>query len=117
MSTFEITIERKMGNRWPVLVERTSPGASLRLRAEGTLLLGPEAEQALLAAVSRRVGRGGSRPRGADPPLVTVARPTMPLTLGKIRARGACKARSALIPADFCAYPRHTKAMTPSGQR
>src|SRR5215207_7722351 len=51
MSTFEITIERKTGDGWPVVVERTSPGASLRLRAEGTLLLGPEAEQALLAAV------------------------------------------------------------------
>src|SRR5215216_1000084 len=51
MSTFEITIERKSGDRWPVVVERTSPGASLRLRTEGTLLLGPEAERALLAAV------------------------------------------------------------------
>src|SRR5215207_7050492 len=49
MSTFEITIERKSGDRWPVVVERTSPGASLRLRAEGTLLIGPESEQALLA--------------------------------------------------------------------
>src|SRR5918995_2844306 len=51
MSTFEITLERKTGDGWPVVVERTSPGASLRLRAEGTLLLGPETEQALLAAV------------------------------------------------------------------
>jgi hypothetical protein len=51
MSTFEITIERQTGDHWPVVVERTSPGASLRLRAEGTLLLGPEAERALLAAV------------------------------------------------------------------
>src|SRR5215204_3858755 len=51
MSTFEITIERKTGDGWPVVVERTRPGASLRLRAEGTLLIGPEAEQALLAAV------------------------------------------------------------------
>src|SRR5215208_7112619 len=50
MSTFEITIERKAADRWPVVVERTSPGASLRLRTEGTLLLGPEAERALLSA-------------------------------------------------------------------
>jgi hypothetical protein len=59
MSTFKITIERKTGDHWPVVVERTSPGASLRLRAEGTLLLGSEAEQALLAAASRRLRRGG----------------------------------------------------------
>ena len=32
MSTFEITMERKTGDHWPVVVERTSPGASLRLR-------------------------------------------------------------------------------------
>ena len=50
MSTFEITIERKAADRWPVVVERTSPGASLRLRTEGTLQLGPEAERALLSA-------------------------------------------------------------------
>jgi hypothetical protein len=51
MSTFEITIERKSADGWPVVVERTSPGASLRLRAEGTLLLSPEADGTLLAAV------------------------------------------------------------------
>ena len=51
MSTFEITIERKAADRWPVVVERTSPGSSLRLRTEGTLLLSPEADGALLAAV------------------------------------------------------------------
>jgi hypothetical protein len=50
MSTFEITIERKAADRWPVVVERTSPGASLRLRTEGTLQLGPEAERALVSA-------------------------------------------------------------------
>src|SRR5829696_10312808 len=50
MSTFEITIERKAADRWPVVVERTSPGASLRLRTEGTLQFGPEAERALLSA-------------------------------------------------------------------
>src|SRR5215218_7123205 len=51
MSTFEITIARGTEQEWPVVVERTSPGASLRLRVEGTLVLGPEAERALLAAV------------------------------------------------------------------
>jgi hypothetical protein len=50
MSTFEITIERKTDAGWPVVVERTSPGAALRLRAEGALALGTEAESALLAA-------------------------------------------------------------------
>ena len=50
MSTFEITIERETEGGWPVVTERTSPGAVLRLRAEGTLLLGPEADAALLAA-------------------------------------------------------------------
>ena len=50
MSTFEITIERQTEAGWPVVVERTRPGAVLRLRAEGMLELGAEAEQALLAA-------------------------------------------------------------------
>jgi hypothetical protein len=50
MSTFELIIERKAEAGWPVVAERTSPGAVLRLRAEGTLLLGPETEAALLAA-------------------------------------------------------------------
>lgn len=50
MSAFEITIERKTEAGWPVVVERTNPGAVLRLRAEGMLLLGPEADAALLAA-------------------------------------------------------------------
>ncbi len=50
MSTFEITIERQTDAGWPIVVERTSSGAVLRLRAEGMLLLGPEADAALLAA-------------------------------------------------------------------
>ncbi len=50
MSTFEITIERKTEAGWPIVVERTSPGAVLRLRTEGMLLLGPESDAALLAA-------------------------------------------------------------------
>ena len=63
MSTFEITIERKTEEGWPVVVERTSPGASLRLRAEGMLLLGPEAEQALLAAALEPKAYGTSSAR------------------------------------------------------
>jgi hypothetical protein len=31
------------------------------------------------------------------------------LTSGIIRARRACKARSALIPGDLCAYPRRLR--------
>lgn len=50
MSTFEITIERKGEAGWPIVVERASPGAALRLRAEGMLLFGPETDAALLAA-------------------------------------------------------------------
>jgi hypothetical protein len=50
MSTFEITIERKSDEGWPVVAERTSPGTVLRLRAEGVLALGDEAENALRVA-------------------------------------------------------------------
>ena len=48
MSTFEIRIDRKEEDGWPIVVERTTPGEAYRLRAEGMLRLGPEAEQALL---------------------------------------------------------------------
>jgi hypothetical protein len=51
MSTFEITIERQTEAGWPIVVERTSPGAVLRLRAEGILHLGPDTGNALLAAM------------------------------------------------------------------
>ena len=34
MSTFEITIARKTDEGWPVVVERTSPGSVMRVRAE-----------------------------------------------------------------------------------
>src|SRR3712207_3794899 len=50
MITFEITIERKTGEGWPVVVERTSPGAALRLRAEGMLGLDADDENALRTA-------------------------------------------------------------------
>ena len=54
MSTFEITIERKTGEGWPVVV-RTSPGAALRLRAEVLLGLGSDDECALrVAAIASR---------------------------------------------------------------
>jgi WD40 repeat protein len=39
MHTLEITIQRRLGNIWPVVVEYTLPGSSLQQRAEGKLAL------------------------------------------------------------------------------
>jgi hypothetical protein len=39
MHTFEITIQRRSGDRWPVVVELTAPGALLPSRREGVLAL------------------------------------------------------------------------------
>jgi hypothetical protein len=50
MSTFEITIERKTEEGRPVVVERTCPGSSLRLRTEGVLAFDGGTEPALLMA-------------------------------------------------------------------
>jgi hypothetical protein len=47
MSTFEITIARKADKGCPVVVDRTSRGAVMRLPAEGVLALGSDAENAL----------------------------------------------------------------------
>jgi hypothetical protein len=47
MSTFEIRIDRKEGDGWPVVVERTSSGEAYRLRSEGALRLDDGARSAL----------------------------------------------------------------------
>jgi len=39
MNTFEITIQRKSKESWPVVVERSQPGVLLPLRSEGTFRL------------------------------------------------------------------------------
>lgn len=39
MNTFEITVQRKLGTNWPVVVEQSASGVFLPLRHEGTLLL------------------------------------------------------------------------------
>jgi WD40 repeat protein len=39
MHTFEITIQRRLGNIWPVVVEYSLPGPALQQRAEGKLAL------------------------------------------------------------------------------
>ncbi|QDL11352.1 hypothetical protein DP113_28660 [Brasilonema octagenarum UFV-E1] len=42
MNTFEITIQRKSGDSWPIVVEHTQPGVLLPLRLEGNLCLSAE---------------------------------------------------------------------------
>ncbi|MFB8791317.1 MAG: CHAT domain-containing protein [Potamolinea sp.] len=42
MNTFEITIQRKLGNNWPIVIEYTRSGILLPLRSEGTLKLNQE---------------------------------------------------------------------------
>ena len=43
MHTFEITVQHRSGDQWPVVSERTAPGAFLPVRAEGVLQLDKEA--------------------------------------------------------------------------
>ncbi|MBW4614696.1 MAG: CHAT domain-containing protein [Desmonostoc vinosum HA7617-LM4] len=42
MNTFEIIIQRKSGDAWPIVVEHTQPGVLLPLRLEGNLCLSAE---------------------------------------------------------------------------
>jgi acetamidase/formamidase len=37
MNTFEINIQRKSGNHWPIVVEHSRPGELLSCRSEGIL--------------------------------------------------------------------------------
>jgi hypothetical protein len=39
MNTFEITVQRKLGTNWPVVVEQSSAGTFLPVRHEGSLQL------------------------------------------------------------------------------
>src|SRR2546425_206847 len=39
MNLFEITVQRGVGGRWPVVVEHTAAGTFLPVRTEGTLQL------------------------------------------------------------------------------
>jgi hypothetical protein len=49
MNTFEITIQRKLGDNWPIVVEHTQPGTLLPLRSEGNLSLNNEDLQRLIS--------------------------------------------------------------------
>ncbi|WP_138500249.1 eIF2A-related protein [Nostoc sp. PA-18-2419] len=49
MNTFEITIQRKSGNNWPIVVEHSRFGELLPLRSEGTLELTGENLQQLIS--------------------------------------------------------------------
>ncbi len=37
MDTFEITVQRRVGDSWPVVVEQSASGVFLPVRAEGVL--------------------------------------------------------------------------------
>jgi len=50
MNTFEITIQRKAGDTWPVIAEQSCPGSFLPVRSEGVLAVDPEQLLALLNA-------------------------------------------------------------------
>ncbi|MDZ8189931.1 MAG: CHAT domain-containing protein [Nostoc sp. ChiSLP02] len=53
MNTFEITIQRKSENNWPIVVEHTRFGELLPLRSEGTLELTPENFQQLTSLLGQ----------------------------------------------------------------
>ncbi|MDZ8185312.1 MAG: CHAT domain-containing protein [Nostoc sp. ChiSLP02] len=53
MNTFEITIQRKSGNNWPIVVEHTRFGELLPLRSEGNLELTPENFQQLTSLLGQ----------------------------------------------------------------
>ncbi|MEZ4660214.1 MAG: CHAT domain-containing protein [Caldilineaceae bacterium] len=48
MNTFEITIQRKTGEAWPVIAEQSRPGSFLPVRSEGVLTVDPARLLALL---------------------------------------------------------------------
>ncbi|MEH2053289.1 nSTAND1 domain-containing NTPase [Nostoc sp.] len=53
MNTFEITIQRKSGDTWPVVVEHSQPGILLPLRSEGNLCLTAEDLQRLTSLLGQ----------------------------------------------------------------
>ncbi|BCL39605.1 eIF2A-related protein [Nostoc sp. MS1] len=53
MNTFEITIQRKSGDRWPIVAEHSRPGELLPIRSEGTLVVTLEDVQQLTSLLGR----------------------------------------------------------------
>src|SRR5689334_5971662 len=53
MNTFEITIQRKSGDRWPIVAEHSRPGELLPIRSEGTLVVTLEDVQQLISLLGR----------------------------------------------------------------
>ncbi|MEH2069145.1 MAG: CHAT domain-containing protein [Nostoc sp.] len=53
MNTFEITIQRKLGDSWPIVVEHTQPGVLLPLRSEGNFRLTDEDLQHLTSLLKQ----------------------------------------------------------------
>ncbi|TAF09613.1 MAG: CHAT domain-containing protein [Nostocales cyanobacterium] len=53
MNTFEITIQRKSGDNWPIVVEHSRPGELLPLRSEGSLKLTSENLQQLTSLLGQ----------------------------------------------------------------
>ncbi|MEJ6486821.1 SUMF1/EgtB/PvdO family nonheme iron enzyme [Nostoc punctiforme UO1] len=53
MNTFEITIQRKSGDHWPIVAEHSRPGELLPIRSEGTLVVTLEDVQQLTSLLGR----------------------------------------------------------------
>ncbi|MFK0729809.1 MAG: CHAT domain-containing protein [Gloeotrichia echinulata HAB0833] len=53
MNTFEINIQRKSGNHWPIVIEHSRPGELLSSRSEGILSLTPEDFQQLTSLLGQ----------------------------------------------------------------
>ncbi|WP_375504420.1 hypothetical protein [uncultured Nostoc sp.] len=58
MNTFEINIQRKLGNHWPIVVEHSRPGELLSSRSEGNLELTPEDFQKLTSLLGQPLEYG-----------------------------------------------------------
>jgi WD40 repeat protein/energy-coupling factor transporter ATP-binding protein EcfA2 len=58
MNTFEITIQRKSGDNWPIVVEHSRSGELLPLRAEGSLTLTTENLQKLTSLLGQTLEYG-----------------------------------------------------------
>jgi formylglycine-generating enzyme required for sulfatase activity/energy-coupling factor transporter ATP-binding protein EcfA2 len=53
VNTFEITIQRKSGDRWPIVAEHSRPGELLPIRSEGTLVVTLEDVQQLTSLLTK----------------------------------------------------------------
>ncbi|MDP5017221.1 MAG: CHAT domain-containing protein [Dolichospermum sp.] len=58
MNTFEITIQRKSGDNWPIVVENSRSGELLPLRSEGSLELTTENFQQLISLLGQHKNYG-----------------------------------------------------------